>query len=56
MELAIDTIHRLGGARPFVKGLVVSELTWKTGQNHTVELFPEAAQHGSIRLTRRPGL
>jgi tRNA threonylcarbamoyl adenosine modification protein YeaZ len=40
MELAIDTSTSWGGLSVSLEGSPVAELTWKPGQNHTSELFP----------------
>jgi tRNA threonylcarbamoyl adenosine modification protein YeaZ len=40
MELAIDTSTSWGGLAVSSEGDPVAELTWKPGQNHTSELFP----------------
>ncbi len=40
MELAIDTSTSWGGLAVSQEGNMVAELTWKPGQNHTSELFP----------------
>ncbi len=40
MELAIDTSTSWGGLAISIEGSLVAELTWKPGQNHTSELFP----------------
>ncbi len=40
MELAIDTSTSWGGLAVSLEGSSVAELTWKPGQNHTSELFP----------------
>lgn len=40
MELAIDTSTDWAGIALAIEGAVISELTWKPGQNHTSELFP----------------
>jgi tRNA threonylcarbamoyl adenosine modification protein YeaZ len=40
MEIAIDTSTAWGGAALSQDGNLLAELTWKPGQNHTTELFP----------------
>lgn len=40
MELAIDTSTAWGGIALSHEGALLAELTWKPGQNHTTELFP----------------
>ncbi|MDD5398751.1 MAG: tRNA (adenosine(37)-N6)-threonylcarbamoyltransferase complex dimerization subunit type 1 TsaB [Dehalococcoidia bacterium] len=40
MELAIDTSTSWGGLAISQEGSLIAELTWKPGQNHTSELFP----------------
>jgi tRNA threonylcarbamoyl adenosine modification protein YeaZ len=40
MELAIDTSSNLVGVAISHKGEVLASLTWKTTQNHTIELLP----------------
>jgi len=40
MELAIDTSSNIAGIVLSRKGEVLTELTWQTVQNHTVELIP----------------
>jgi tRNA threonylcarbamoyladenosine biosynthesis protein TsaB len=40
MELAIDTSTDWAGLALSNEGVPFSELTWKPGQNHTTELFP----------------
>lgn len=40
MELAIDTSTDWAGLALSREGIPFSELTWKPGQNHTSELFP----------------
>jgi tRNA threonylcarbamoyladenosine biosynthesis protein TsaB len=40
MELAIDTSTDWAGLALSNEGVTFSELTWKPGQNHTSELFP----------------
>ncbi|MBN1691677.1 MAG: tRNA (adenosine(37)-N6)-threonylcarbamoyltransferase complex dimerization subunit type 1 TsaB [Dehalococcoidia bacterium] len=40
MELAIDTSTSWGGLAISLEGSLIAELTWKPGQNHTSELFP----------------
>jgi len=40
MELAIDTSTSWAGLALSNEGIAFSELTWKPGQNHTTELFP----------------
>ncbi|MBN1375042.1 MAG: tRNA (adenosine(37)-N6)-threonylcarbamoyltransferase complex dimerization subunit type 1 TsaB [Dehalococcoidia bacterium] len=40
MELAIDTSTDWAGLALSCEGIPFSELTWKPGQNHTSELFP----------------
>jgi len=40
MEIAIDTSTAWGGAAISQDGNLLAELTWKPGQNHTSELFP----------------
>jgi tRNA threonylcarbamoyl adenosine modification protein YeaZ len=40
MELAIDTSTDWAGIALSKEGSVTSELVWKPGQNHTVELYP----------------
>ena len=43
MELAIDTSSNIAGIALSHKGEILVELTWKTAQNHTVELLPNLA-------------
>ena len=40
MEIAIDTSTGWGGIALSQDGNLLAELTWKPGQNHTSELFP----------------
>ena len=40
MEIAIDTSTGWGGTALSQDGNLLAELTWKPGQNHTTELFP----------------
>jgi tRNA threonylcarbamoyl adenosine modification protein YeaZ len=40
MEIAIDTSTAWGGTALSQDGNLLAELTWKPGQNHTSELFP----------------
>jgi tRNA threonylcarbamoyladenosine biosynthesis protein TsaB len=40
MEISIDTSTSWGGAALAQEGNLMAELTWKPGQNHTTELFP----------------
>jgi tRNA threonylcarbamoyl adenosine modification protein YeaZ len=40
MEITIDTSTAWGGTALSQEGNLVAELTWKPGQNHTSELFP----------------
>ena len=40
MEISIDTSTSWGGAALSQEGNLLAELTWKPGQNHTTELFP----------------
>lgn len=40
MELAIDTSTQISGAALSSEGTLQAELTWHSGQNHTVELIP----------------
>ena len=40
MEIAIDTSTSWGGTALSQDGNLLAELTWKPGQNHTTELFP----------------
>jgi len=40
MEIAIDTSTNWGGTALSQDGNLLAELTWKPGQNHTSELFP----------------
>jgi len=40
MEIAIDTSTGWGGTALSQDGNLLAELTWKPGQNHTSELFP----------------
>jgi len=40
MEIAIDTSTAWGGTALSQDGNLLAELTWKPGQNHTTELFP----------------
>ncbi len=40
MELAIDTSTEVASIAFSSEGKVVSELTWRAGQNHTAELMP----------------
>ena len=41
MELAIDTSTNTAGIALSEQGRIMSEMTWDTGQNHTVELIPK---------------
>ena len=43
MELAIDTSTDWAGLALSSEGITCYELTWKPGQNHTSELFPNLA-------------
>mgnify|MGYP001085033062 CR=1 FL=1 len=43
MELAIDTSSNTASIALSHKGEILTELTWKTAQNHTVELMPNLA-------------
>lgn len=40
MEISIDTSTAWGGVALSQDGILLAELTWKPGQNHTSELFP----------------
>ena len=40
MELSIDTSTAWGGVAISREGALLAETTWKPGQNHTVELYP----------------
>jgi tRNA threonylcarbamoyl adenosine modification protein YeaZ len=40
MELSIDTSTAWGGVALSQEGMLLAETTWKPGQNHTVELYP----------------
>ena len=40
MELAIDTSSNIAGIALSHKGEILTELTWQSAQNHTVELLP----------------
>jgi tRNA threonylcarbamoyladenosine biosynthesis protein TsaB len=40
MEISIDTSTGWGGTALSQEGNLLAELTWKPGQNHTAELFP----------------
>jgi tRNA threonylcarbamoyl adenosine modification protein YeaZ len=40
MELSIDTSTGWGGLALSQEGQLIAELTWKPGQNHTSEMFP----------------
>jgi tRNA threonylcarbamoyl adenosine modification protein YeaZ len=40
MEITIDTSTAWGGTALSQEGNLLAELTWKPGQNHTSELFP----------------
>lgn len=40
MELSIDTSTAWGGVALSRAGVMLAEITWKPGQNHTVELYP----------------
>jgi len=66
MELSIDTSTAWGGLAISLEGSLVAELTWKPGQNHTSELFPnierllataglESRSLTSIFVARGPG-
>lgn len=44
MELAIDTSSAISSIALCREGEVVSELTWQSAQNHTVELVPSLVQ------------
>ena len=41
MELAIDTSTNMAGVALSEKGNVLADITWRTEQNHTVELIPK---------------
>jgi len=40
MQLAIDTSTDIAGLALLQGGEIISELTWRCGSNHTVELYP----------------
>lgn len=40
MEISIDTSTAWGGVAISHEGTLLAETTWKPGQNHTVELYP----------------
>ena len=40
MELSIDTSTGWAGLAISQEGIMLAEITWKPGQNHTVELYP----------------
>lgn len=44
MELSIDTSTGWGGVAVSQEGKLVSEIIWKPGQNHTVELYPNISR------------
>ena len=44
MELAIDTSTNIAGIALSHKGEILIELTWRSAQNHTVELMPNIAR------------
>lgn len=44
MELAIDTSTNIAGIALSHKGETLIELTWRSAQNHTVELMPNIAR------------
>jgi tRNA threonylcarbamoyl adenosine modification protein YeaZ len=44
MELSIDTSTAWGGVAVSQEGKLVAETTWKPGQNHTVELYPNISR------------
>jgi tRNA threonylcarbamoyl adenosine modification protein YeaZ len=44
MELSIDTSTAWGGVALSTQGQVTAELTWKPGQNHSVELHPNISR------------
>lgn len=44
MELAIDTSTEIASLAIAADGEVVAELTWRCGQNHTVQLLPRLSQ------------
>ncbi|MFO8101424.1 MAG: tRNA (adenosine(37)-N6)-threonylcarbamoyltransferase complex dimerization subunit type 1 TsaB [Dehalococcoidia bacterium] len=41
MELAVDTSTNTAGVALSDQGTILSEITWQTNHNHTVELIPE---------------
>lgn len=51
MELAIDTSTDRAGVALTQEGLLSAELTWRSRQNHTVELVPSIAS--LLQYTRR---
>lgn len=66
MELAIDTSNEVASVAVSSEGVLVAELTWRSGQNHTVELMPNiicllrqaALELGDLRglvVARGPG-
>jgi tRNA threonylcarbamoyl adenosine modification protein YeaZ len=40
MQIAIDTSTDIASLALMQKGIILSELTWHCGQNHTIELYP----------------
>jgi tRNA threonylcarbamoyl adenosine modification protein YeaZ len=44
MELSIDTSTNWGGVAVSLEGKLLAEITWKPGQNHTVELYPNISR------------
>ncbi|MEA3297988.1 MAG: tRNA (adenosine(37)-N6)-threonylcarbamoyltransferase complex dimerization subunit type 1 TsaB, partial [Chloroflexota bacterium] len=44
MELAIDTSYDLTSIALSQQGKIISERTWYSGQNHTVDLAPNLIQ------------
>jgi len=44
VELAIDTSTDIASIALSASGVAVAEMTWKAGQNHTVELMPNIIQ------------
>lgn len=43
MELAIDTSSNIAGVALSHEGEILTELTWRSAQNHTIELMPNIA-------------
>jgi len=44
MELSVDTSTNWGGVAISHQGKLLAEITWKPGQNHTVELYPNISR------------